>query len=212
MSVIEDEDEYPPWRCQVQFVLTRETEGINDASIARALISKLGKDIKFLFDSDKSRKYGFDPDWKFTTWYHWEYEYIDVQEPEYTPSTHSITFNFMISVYPFPKAIIEMLQDAGWTVTGRYRMGVKTRTTQEIEWETWDYRLDEVWKRAAWTTEFEQINKDTANVDGEIRDCQGILAITSVSPPAPATPEEEKLLLSQTLNFRKRTRGNIGRM
>ena len=84
-------------------------------------------------------------------------------------------------------------------------MGVKSHTTQEIVWEAWDYRLDEARKRAAWTAELEQINKDTANVDEEIRDCQAILAIASVSPTAPATPEEEKLLLSQTFSdFRSR--------
>ena len=67
----------------------------------------------------------------------WQYEDIDMQEPEYTP-THVIILNFILSVYPFPEEIIEILLNDDWTVTDRHRMGLKSHTTQEIVWRPWD--------------------------------------------------------------------------
>ena len=127
-----------------------------------------------------------------------------MEEPEYTPSTQTINLNFILYVYPFPQEIIEILQSDGWTVTGRHRMGQKSRTTPEIVWGPWDYQLQEAPKHAALLADLEQLDKDAAKLDREISDSRTISAIMHIVP-LPPSREEKKVLLGQTFaDFRRR--------
>jgi hypothetical protein len=110
----------------------------------------------------------------------WEYEDIDMEEPEYTPATHTIKLNFILSYYEFPQRIIDILRSNGWTVTGRHRISPESHTTHKIDWGPWDYQLHEAPKRAALLADLEQLDKDTARLDREISDCQALLVIMSI--------------------------------
>jgi len=129
-------------KCHVQLLLKKD----GDPDVQRRMLNDLRNYQKFLFSGDQHWRLGFDPNSKFMSM-NWDYDRIDMEAPEYTPSTHTITLNFMISGYPFPEGIIEILNNNGWTVTGRYCMGYKSRKTQEIVWGPWDYHLYESSKR-----------------------------------------------------------------
>jgi len=158
-----------------------------------------------LFSREQRWRLGYDPNLKFVTM-NWDYDRIDMEAPEYTPSTHTITLNFILSGYPFPEGIIEILRSNGWTVTGRYCMGHKSHATQDIVWGPWDYHLQAEQKRTELLalTHFEQLDKDIAKLDRQISDCQALLAIIRIVP-SPPNREEKRDLLSQTLSdFRRR--------
>ncbi len=200
------EDVEPPSlsnRCQVQLEL-KNIHKTWPSVYAMNLLTRLDQDRKFLFDSGKRRKYGYDKDCRFMFGCNWEDEDIEVEEPEYTPSTHIIKFNFIMSLYPFPEQLIEILRSNGWTVTGRYRMGLESPTTHKIDWGPWDYQLHEEPKRAALLADLEQLDKDTAKLDRGISDCQALLAIMPIFPQPP-TREAKMTMLSRTLaDFRRR--------
>ena len=200
------EDVEPPSissRCQVQLELKHNHKQWPSTK-AMDLLHKLDQDRKFLFDSDKRRKYGYDKDLGFMSACNWEYEYIEVEEPEYTPSTLAIKYNFILSLYPFPVQLIKILRSKGWTVTGRHRMGRESPTTHKIEWGPWDYQLHEAPTRAALLADLEQLDKDTAKLDREISECQALLEIMPILP-LPSTREEKRASLSRTFaDFRRR--------
>ena len=191
-------------KCQVQLVLKKdERDGGLGVEFLRSMLRDLGKYPKFLFSTEQRWRLGYDPIGKFRA-INWDLEKIDVEAPEYTVSTQSMTFNFIVEADTFPQGIVDILQANGFTVTGRHRMGVGLGYWK-TEWEAWDYSLDEAGKRAAWTADVEKIDQDIAKIEREIRDCKAMLAIVSVLEPTPATGAEKQSLKIQTFaDFRRR--------
>ena len=123
-----DEHEFPTKKCQVQLVLEKdEKDGGAGVELLRSMLSDLGKYPKFLFISKQRWRLGFDPIGKFRV-IDWDYDKIDMEAPEYTPSTQSITFNFIMKADMYPREIVDILEANGWTVTDRHRMGVGFET------------------------------------------------------------------------------------
>jgi len=189
-------------KCQVQLVLNKNVVGVGWDYVQR-MLEHFERYPKFLFSGTQRWRLGYDPKEEFER-FDWDYDRIDMEAPEYTPSTNTINFNFILSGYPFPEKIIEILRSNGWTVTGRYRMGLQSPTTHKIDWDPWDYQLHEAPKRAALLVELEQLDKDIAKLDREISECQALLAIMPIVQ-LPSSREDKNLLLSRTLaNFRFR--------
>ena len=183
---------------QVQLVLKMNEEwGGDGAELMRKMLTDEFMYPKFLFSSKLRFRLGYDPIGKFRA-IDWDYGKIDMEAPEYTVSTQSMTYNFIMEADTYPRAIVDILQANGWTVTGRHRMDVSLGNGESV-WESWDSKLEEAGRGAAWTSELEEIKTEAAKVDGEIRDCREILAIVSVSPPAAETEEEKTALMSQTV-------------
>ena len=143
-----DEHELPTKKCQVQLVLKNEKkDGGTDVKGQRRMLSDMGNYPKFLFSSEQRWRLGYDPKEKFGA-IDWDYDRIDMEAPEYTPSTHSITFNFIMKTDTYPREIVDILQANGWTVTGRHRMGVGIGNGK-TEWEAWNTKLEEaLWRTA----------------------------------------------------------------
>lgn len=188
--------------CQVQLVLKMENDSLEWK--VKRMLHHLGQDRRFLFDSTKRQKYKHIIDEKFFPGCNWNYADIDMEEPEYTPSTNTINLNFILYEYSFPVEIIEFLRSDDWTVTGRHRISHNSHTSQDIVWGPWDYQLHEAPTRAALLADLEQLDKDAAILDREISDSRAISAIMPIVP-IPSAPEERKELLRRTLaDFRRR--------
>ena len=181
-------------KCQVQLVLKNF-----HIWKRKKLLNCLDIDNRFLFDSTKRRKYEFSRMNSFGS--NWEYNNINMEDPEYTPSDDTIKLNFILSGYPFPVEIIQMLRSDDWTVTGRHRIGHESNTTKETVWGPWNYHLQEEQKRIELSADLKQLDKDIAKLDREISECQALLAIMPIVQ-LPSSREDKNLLLSRTLaNF-----------
>ena len=133
---------------QVQLVLKINEEwGGDGAEVMHAMLGDLEKHPKFLFSRRERLRLGYDHLRKFLA-LDWDLDKINVEEPEYTVSTQSITFNFIMLADTYPREIVDILQANGWTVTGRHRMGVRLGNGK-TEWEAWNTKLEEaLWRTA----------------------------------------------------------------
>jgi hypothetical protein len=167
-------------KCRVQLVLKKNGERVGWDYVQR-MLKDCEQYPKFLFNGRQRWRLGYDPKEEFER-FDWEYDRIDMEAPEYTPSTNTINFNFILSGYPFPEKIIEILRSNGWTVTGRYCMGHKSHKTQKMDWGPWDYQLYEAPKRADLLADLKQLDKETAKLDREISACQALMAMLRIVP------------------------------
>jgi hypothetical protein len=180
----------------------RDGSGI-DAEIREAMLGDLQRTPKFLFSRAERSRLGYDAKMKFWA-LDWDLDLVSVEAPEYTVSTQSITFNFILVADTYPQGIVDILQANGFTVTGRHRMGVGLPGWRNTKWEAWDTTLEEAGRRAAWTAEVEQLDQDIAKIEREIRDARDLRAIVSVVVRMPESRTERRSLKIQTFtDFRR---------
>jgi hypothetical protein len=189
------------WQVQLVLKINEERSG-HGAELLDAMRESLEKHPKFLFSSAERSRLGYDLKREFWA-LDWDLYYVYVEAPEYTVSTKTIKFNFIVATDTYPREIVDILQANGFTVTGRHRMGVRLGNG-ETEWEAWDTTLEEAGRRTAWTAEVEQLDQDIAKIEREIRDARAMRAIVSVVVRMPDSLTERRSLKIQTFtDFRR---------
>jgi hypothetical protein len=105
------------WQVQLVLKINEERSG-DGAALLDAMLWCLGKHPKFKFRRRLHSSLGYDLKREFWA-LDWDLDKINVEAPEYTVSTQSITFNFIMEADTYPRGIVDILLANGFTVTGQ---------------------------------------------------------------------------------------------